>query len=342
MAIFLNKLLQEKQNNMPKNNRKSSRVSIANIIAIVGLVGVMFSTFAGHSFKSGGEWGWDILTAVGITAATAFLLWCTIKAKGADSQLDKWKMVERCALVAYVGFAILSSLFGGMAHFFTVNGQKTEMKALAADDLERIDHFYQTDYRAQAEEAIAQTRTGLEAAFVADSSSWDTSLYAFLEAQGIHCKQDIENYIAIQSDRLFLRYDELYPAFTQNRSNIENAVKSWSLLQIPGKANEIELLATTAESELGKMAKETQLPVVSKNTLGQFRVEKFQTIELPDISSQLKFKTQMQGNGDFSIPALLFPVLWHGLILFNYWATRRTRRLGISKVVEEDGGQTLS
>ena len=101
--------------------QQAGRITIANIIAIVGIVLLLVFSFLGRSYMSGGELGFDIVIAVAITGFTAFLLWFLIKAKGAENNIDKWKKAELAALVVYIIFAIPASLFGGIMHFFVVN-----------------------------------------------------------------------------------------------------------------------------------------------------------------------------------------------------------------------------
>ena len=104
-----------------EKKQDSSRITIANIVAMVGIVLLLVFSFIGHSYLSGGELGWDVMISVGITAFTAFLLWFLIKAKGAENQLDKWKIIEYVTLGVYILFAIPASLLGGVMHFFVIN-----------------------------------------------------------------------------------------------------------------------------------------------------------------------------------------------------------------------------
>ena len=75
-------------------NNNSGKITIANIIAIVGLVLLLVFSFLGHSYLSGGELGWDIIVSLAVTAFTAFLLWFMIKAKGAERDLGTWRIIE--------------------------------------------------------------------------------------------------------------------------------------------------------------------------------------------------------------------------------------------------------
>ena len=108
--------------------KNKNGVTAGNVIALVGLAVIAVFTFMGHAYKSGGETGWDIITALVITAVTAFLLWFLIKAKGAKEQVEKWKKVEYTTLAVYIVFAVVASFCGGFIHFFAVNGNKTALK----------------------------------------------------------------------------------------------------------------------------------------------------------------------------------------------------------------------
>ena len=107
------------------SKQKTDKITIANIIAIVGLVLLLVFSFIGHSYLSGGELGWDLVISIGITAFTGFLLWFLIKAKGAENRLNKWRKIEYATLAVYIIFAIVSSMMGGIMHFFVVNDNKT-------------------------------------------------------------------------------------------------------------------------------------------------------------------------------------------------------------------------
>ena len=58
--------------------------------------------------------GWDILVSVAITGLAAFALWFLVKAKGAENQLEKWRIIEISTLVAYIVVVIPLSFCGGV------------------------------------------------------------------------------------------------------------------------------------------------------------------------------------------------------------------------------------
>lgn len=324
------------------NKQSSGRITIANIIAIVGIVLLLVFSFIGHSYMSGGELGWDIVISVAITAFTAFLLWFLIKAKGAENQLDKWRKIEYATLAAYILFAIPASLFGGIMHFFVVNDNKESIKMYAKADLTKIDNMF-NEYKDFESEAISRTGTGLSNA-TGRGQICDATLNKFMEDNRIeHTKESANNFEKIQRNALVgAGFDAFYNNFRQQENGIENAVNSWSIIQIPMKAKLISDLAESAQKELNKLSNNAKLPVIEKNS-GIYTITKYQTnnFEVEGSVDSFQFKKELQNASGFSITALLVVLLIHILILFNYIVAYRTSTLGISKRGEEDGGRIL-
>lgn len=311
--------------------QSNGKITIANIIAIVGLVLLLVFTFIGHAYMSGGELGWDILVAVAITAFAALLLWFMIKAKGAENQLDKWRKVEIAMLVCYILFAIPASLFGGIMHFFVVNDNKEQIKGYAEQDLAQIDKLFD-DYNSFENTAIQKTIDGLNNAKgkagadqeVKDIIKTTESMRSFSsERQRVL----IENVISYKNRTV----DPLI-------REIRNAVNSWSILQIPFKAKDIENLAESVGKELTEcsMDENAKLPLIEYGKITSYQSKEFKIN--PD---SLKFRKALRESSGFSVTALIVVLLIHLLILFNYIVARRTVYLHVGHGMEEDGGTLL-
>lgn len=328
---------------MAKKQEKG-RITIANIIAIVGLVLLLVFSFIGHSYLSGGELGWDIAISVGITAFTGFLLWFLIKAKGAENQLDKWKIIEYSTLVVYIVFAIPASLMGGIMHFFVVNDNKGSIKLYAKEDLAKIDNMF-NEYIEFESEAISRTGTGLRNA-TGPGHVCDASLNQFMDENRIdHTRESANNFELIQRNSLLgTGFNTFYDEFKRQKNEIENAVNSWSIIQIPTKAKLISDLAEAAQKELNELSSNAKLPVITYDsssrsyTLGENQTKSF---EVEGSVGSFQFKQALQNTDGFSFTAVLVVLLIHILILFNYIVAYRTSTLGISKYGEEDGGRIL-
>ena len=326
-------------------NNNSGKITIANIIAIVGLVLLLVFSFLGHSYLSGGELGWDIIVSLAVTAFTAFLLWFMIKAKGAERDLGTWRIIEYVTLGIYIVVAIPLSLFCGIMHFFVVNDNKETIKQDAEADLQKIESVF-TDYKNFEENAISITGTGLRNA-TGIGQICDASLREFMDANHIqHTRESANNFETIQRNMLIESgYKAIYDSYTQQQNEIKNSINSWSIVQIPMKAKLIEELATSTEKELNSLAEKAKLPTITYDinsrsyTIGEYQKK---TFAIQGGIDSFKFRKALKEADGFSLTAIFIVLLIHILILINYIVAYRTSNLGISKHSIEDGGMTLN
>ena len=324
---------------------KTGKITIANIVAMVGIVLLMVFSFIGFSFKSGGEMGISLLKTFGVTAFTALLLWLLIKAKGAENNLKKWKIAEICVLVTYLLFTIGTSINGGIMYLFVVNGNKENIKELAKKDLEKIDNLFAT-YEEFETTAIANTRQGLTNATQPGQKVADP-LRSYLNSNRIRTGNvniHIENQ---QSLVLGYIYEEMKNRYAAERSRIEDCVEDWNTFLIPFEANKIVELAKQTEQNLTDLSQLTdlKLPVIvldteskkyvleSENQSSEFHIE-------GGVES-LKFRQALTENEGYSIVAIIVTILLHFLILFNYIVAYRTKTISVGKNAEDDGGIIL-
>lgn len=327
-----------------KTTKNSSSITKANIIAIIGVGLLLIFTFLGHSYLSGGELGWDIVISVAITAVTVFLLWFLIRAKSAENEVKKWKIVEISTLVVYIIFALATSIFGGFMHFFVVNDNKDDIKEYARMDLQKIDNLY-AEYIAFEDNALSVTGTGLRNA-TGPGQVCDEKLNKFMADNNIeHNRTSADNFEKIQRTKLTgSNYNVKYDAFMEKRNSIEAAVDSWSVMLVPSKANLIGKLAENAEKELTALSQNGGLPVISyDSSIRKYTITGYQTSEfkIEDGVESLQFKKALKDADGFSFVALLIVLLIHLLILFSYFVAYRTSTIEIGKYSEEDGGIIL-
>lgn len=320
--------------------QKSGNITIANIVSIVGAVLLMLFTFMGNSYKSGGELGWDIMISIGITGFTVFLLWFLIKAKGAENNLDKWKKAEFSTLAVYIIFALMTSINGGIMHFFVVNDHKDDIKEYAEQDLAKIESMF-NHFKDYEEDAISRTGTGLRNA-TGKGQVCDADLNSFMEENRIeHTRTSAENYERIQTTKLIGKYESYYEQFKAEKDEIKSVVNSWSIMMIPTKASRIEKIAMAASAEFTKLSEEAKLPII-RNISGKYTIEGYQHKEfnVDGGVESFQFRNAIRKADGFSFTALLIVLLIHTLILFSYIVAYRTRTLDINDS-EEDGGRIL-
>lgn len=319
--------------------QQTGRITIANIIAMIGIVLLLVFSFLGRSYMSGGELGFDIVIAVAITGFTAFLLWFLIKAKGAENNIGKWKRAEFAALVIYIVFAIPASLFGGIMHFFVVNDKKDEIKQYAKADLNIIDEMF-TEYKNFESEALAITGTGLSNA-KGPGQLCDETLISFMQERSINTRESAKNYEQIQRNKLIGEgFESYYKSFRNARNEIEDAVSNWSVMQIPYKAKQIEDLAISASKHLTDLSNEAKLPII-ENSGSRFTITGYQAKNFSVDTESFMFKKKLGSISGFSITALLVVLLIHFLILFNYIVAYRTDKIAVGRYSQNDGGRTL-
>ena len=321
---------------------KSSRLTVANVVSVVGLMFLAFFVYIGHSYMSGGEIGMDILFGVLVAGAAALLLWWLIKAKGAENELSKWKTIEIASLIGYLLLIVPASLYFGINQFFAVNEKKELIKHTANQDLTIITKLF-TDYEASANDALSRTRTGMLPA-MGQKQRWSGDLTKFMNDNNIkHNSQSAELFVEIQEKALLgTSYEILKKHFMEQRTNISGVVNSWSAMLIPSKSKLIDNLGDQVLNQLNKLRTKATLPKVGYDSgSGVFTLEG--THEIPELKmlGELQFSNKLKSDSGFSVTALLVALGIHLLVLFNYIMAYRTSTIGISKDCEDDGGIIL-
>lgn len=303
--------------------KNTNKVTAGNVIAIIGLAIIAVFTFLGHAYKSGGEIGWDIIIALVITAITAFLLWFLIKAKGAKEQLDKWRKVEYITLAVYIVFAVVASYCGGFLHFFAVNGNKAEMKEYAKADIKMIDGMID-DYKDFQREAVEQTGTGLRNA-TASGQRCDSELNSFMDENNIsHNQESAKAFENIQRRPLLGNsFDTYYQDIKSQEDDITSAVDSWSVMQIPAKAKQIEEMSQAVSKELTRLSTNAKLPKIEENPKTHtYTIVTYQR-KVYKPKAQFQFRKQLQESGSVSFLGVLLMLIANVMVLFCYYVASR-------------------
>lgn len=325
---------------MGKNKEKS--ITIANVIAIIGLALLGVFTFLGHSFLSGGELAFDVLTAVILIAISVAFLMFLIKARKAENDLDKWWKFEMATLVAFVIFALFTGYQFGLGHFFEVNTNKEEIKEVAENDLKNIHNVF-SEYHEFESDAISKSCNGLYNS-VYSTSSRSEDLEKFMADERFEPTRDgvdayrrrVERELLGSGYRTFLAKDSV------ELSNIEQVIQSWSMINLPFQANKMEKVADNICRNLNERSESVNLPLINKNGWNRYTITGYQSkkFELQGGSESLKFKSALKETGNIGATAWFAIILINLLILFPYVTAKRTLILR-SKGMEQDGGITI-
>ena len=125
------------------SQEKKGKITIANILALIGLAGIGVVTFFGMQLHSSdGTPGTAIIGAIALVAGLGFLLMMSIKAKKADNNPDKWRYVEWACLVIYV---VVATFFATpFQRFFYMTTEKSDLQAMARTEVQSIQEMYQS------------------------------------------------------------------------------------------------------------------------------------------------------------------------------------------------------
>jgi len=226
---------------------KKNGISIANIIAIIGLAGIGVISFFGLYFKStDGKPAVPALLAVAIVAGLALFLLLAVKAKGAKDNPDKWIWVEIACLVAYLGVAAVGAR--PFQHFFYVMSEKEALQKIATADLQQVDSLYLV-YNQQKDELMKNAAQQMKN--VSDSGqkfAADDQLGQYIS--GI-VGSDIEEWMDDADLQLRLRDDE-------KLKELKKQVKAWKLMELPQLAAAIPLKVKDAWVQMEKKLEQNE------------------------------------------------------------------------------------
>ena len=312
---------------MSKQN--SGNVSIANVISMLGLAGVGVITFFGILLGSAdGAIGTAALLAIVLAAVLACLLVVAVKAKAADDNRDKWRIVEIAALVVYV---IVALVFSTPLHrFFYVKSQQQEVQQQARQEIKDVEQLY-ADYEQQRKAALdnaVQQMTNYQ-----NSKTKSLSMDAYIQ------KMHVDEKWAGKADKLTkLRSDAELKQLAQN-------VEQFSLLSLAQTAAQLAEKDSTAyltvmQKIQSNQAEHDLIPRFVNDATGAYTQDGFAQIDIERAPQPRLQPALQQASGSTAISWIVLVVL-HLLILFSYVAARGSDVVGPSQKKGPKGGLDL-
>ena len=336
--------------------KKNGKITLANIIAMLGLVLVLVCLWLGKALKSGELGGMTVLIAVGITIAAALLLWLMIKAKGAETNTSKWKIVEFSTLVVYLVLAVLTAPIA--LNFFSVLSNKDKLQESAQTDIEGIQKSID-EFKKQEKKNLDKTCLGLTNVFDAkqNNETPDDGVIEFIKKENIapdfnefndkrinNWKKNKEGEIE-SIDLTGLSTKDLEgvevgaygSGWDETITNCKNAIRNWQLLKIPSAIGSIQALSDEVGKTLTSFSKNAPFPEIS-NESGKYKIF---NREGDTYETKSKVQDVIKDLSPFTIMGIVAMVLIHLLILFNYLMAYRSHRLN-KRQSENDGGIILN
>ena len=340
-------------------NEKSGKVTLANIITILGLVLLLVCLWLGKALKSGELGGISALIAVGITIATALVLWVMIKAKGAETDTSKWKIVEFSTLALYIALAVLTAPIA--LHFFSVLSNKDKLQKDAQSDIAAIQQAIE-DFKKKEQDQLNATCQGLEnvlsnkengkndpkqdvITFIEDEvgANYKNNFgKVFIEEWKKKWKNDIE--IIDLSGMTKKDLDGVEPTaydktWSDRIASCKNTIRNWQLLKIPSAVGNIQSLSEEVDNVLNTFSKNAPYsPIFYDSKANIYTIGKHKANKYP-IKNELQ--DAIKNLSPYTVIGIAAMVLIHLLVLFNYFMAYRTHRQE-KRRSENDGGIILN
>lgn len=336
--------------------KKNGKITLANIIAMLGLVLLIVCLWLGQALKSGELGGMSVLISVGITIAAALLLWLMIKAKGAETNTSKWKIIEFGTLALYLALAVLTAPIA--LNFFSVLSNKDKLQETAQKDIEgiqeTIDNFKQDEKR-----NLEKTCTGLDNVLDAkqNNETPDQGVIDFIKDEDIagSFSEFSEKHISKWKDQKEadinmidlsglsnkdldgVEAGEYGSGWEERITTSKNAIRNWQLLKIPSAIGSIQSLSEEVGKTLTTFSKNAPFPIIN-NVGGKYKLGSLQN---DAYETKSKVQDMIKDLSPFTVMGIGAMVLIHLLILFNYFMAYRSQRKS-KKQSENDGGIVLN
>lgn len=309
---------------MSDNN--SSKVSIANIIALIGLAGLGVITFFGLMLSSDdGSLGTPVIGAVAFVAVLFFFLFMSIKAKGAESNTEKWRIVEYVCLACYIIVAVVFAK--PFMRFFSVLTQKSELQQQAKAEIMALKSLYD-EYNQQKDkfmkEAVEQIKN-----YQASKQGGKDSIAQYVAGVG-----NVDTW-ASKAQKLVKMEDV-------QLMELNKRVSDWNLLDLPALASDLSKKDSTAVTKLEEKIKINQskhklIPVIGGGGSKPYVLTGYAQFNLKKTGGS-KFAQMLKEGGTTSPVAWIVYAVLHLLVLLNYLVAPRSLYVGPSaKRVPKNG-----
>ncbi|MCR4919399.1 MAG: hypothetical protein K5928_06260 [Prevotella sp.] len=307
----------------------TNNVSIANVISMLGLAGVAVITFFGILLGSAdGAIGTAALLAAALAAVLACLLVVSMKAKAADDNRDKWRIVEIATLAAYIAVALMFST--PLHRFFYVKSQQQQLQQQARQEISDIQQLY-ADYEQQRKAALdnaVQQMTNYQ-----NSKTKSMSMDAYIQ------KMHVDEKWAAKADKLTkLRSDAELKQLAQS-------VEDFKLLSLAQTAARLAEKDSTAYLDVmqkiqANQAEHDLIPRFVNDAAGAYTQDGFAQINIQRAPQPRLQPALQKASGSTAISWIVMVVL-HMLILFSYVVTRHSDIVGPSQKNGPKGGLDL-
>ena len=307
------------------SKKKNSKVTIANIVTILGLVALTFFVFCGQALQNfENNMGTNVIVALVFVLLALFVLWLAVHAKSVENNFRPWRIVETFALLLF--FAV--SLFTGttMMKFFVVNENMVTLKETASNDISQLSSLIE-DFKKNEKERLNTNLQGYETA-----------------AAGYQrMTREVEDYVKkinedggkrYFSENMMRKIENIADAspgakgykktWDKEISELEEVIANWNLLKLPDAVKRLEVLSEEVNQKLTLYSKNYDFKIIETNLSDELTITGSPKNEY---KYEVVFPAQVRSASGFSITGLLVIILIDILVLASYIFAYRSRKV---------------
>ena len=309
------------------SNKKDGKVSVANILALLGIAAIGVVMFLGFMLKSDdGSPGIPGVLAAIVMAALGFLLFLIIKAKTADNNPDKWVFVEWGGLFAYLIVAAVSAPV--FLHFFDVFSHKDELQSMANTEIQSVKKIY-GDFEDEKTKALNAAEE--------QANNYLLSKKDIPEMNEIFFENLDKNTKSLESWKENADKALSLGNFDLKLDSIKYEIKNWNWINIASLAKRLEKLDVNVkkdlEEKIEKLKKDSKLvPIISAD----YKLTGYHDFKIAE-GPEPKFSNAINNSSVNSVLGWVLLFVLHLIILFSYLVARRANYLKKRNDVQING-----
>lgn len=303
------------------SQEKKGKITIANILALIGLAGIGVVTFFGMQLHSSdGTPGTAIIGAIALVVGLGFLLMMSIKAKKADNNPDKWRYVEWTCWVVYV--AVAAYFATPFQRFFYMTTEKSDLQAMARAEVQAIQEMYQSYEHQQKKyltDAVEQLKNYNDSKQISMTYNGELAKYVKGVGTNVDSWESKANLIVkLQPDK------EL--------SDIAHEIEVWNIMNLSSLALRLEKKDkeawTSMETKIREFGEKNKLiPVIGGGGVQPYYFNGYAKFDL-GTPPQPKFAQALRASNGNTVLGWIVYVVLNLLVLLNYLTTSRSAYVG--------------
>ena len=317
------------------NRKDNNHISLANIIAVIGIVVLAAALFLGYLY-SGDNMGISALKALAWVVGFSVLLWFLIKAKSAVNERGKWRIVEVLTLVVYLALAVLSS--GTAAKFFNIYASNGDLRKAASADIEALQQTIK-QFKSDATSALDVTLDGMENA---DGNALSADLESYMAEQNLSSFDATSRDIFSEGaggwrnkiNEITLDKKSYDKSWEKALKECSEQIDGWSVLEIPQAVRSMEEISQEIDTTLTALSKGLPFPEINYNST-TFEYEIAKAYSPKEYSTETSFSEKLNDIKPYAPVGIIACVIIHLLILFNYLVAYRSDKMRPTKSSKE-------